>query len=344
MTNDQADIGGGIRIILHVQNGQVERVECISSRHVDAAQVFVGKPAGDITQSIGSVFSLCGKAQTIAALTAIEDALDIKVGSQVAGARDLLRLSEMLTQTAMRLCLNWPSAFGLPPEPELVKTCLLAEKELETCVMGGSDWKTPGAGLPEPDLSVAWILDNLVSLIVSALGDNGLAQKLRTELSVNSLQGFGALPADVFPEQGALSRNWSSESVIKARVGYGVGLAARLEASLTDLGHLPDQMRSKLRHLTSAPATKGQSRSGTGKAKVETARGTLTHKVEIRDNIVVSYETEAPTEENFQPGGPVTQGLIGANATDLPALTQAARLHILAIDPCVDFHVEVQHA
>ena len=79
--------------------------------------------------------------------------------------------------------------------------------------------------------------------------------------------------------------------------------------------------------------------SGEGAATVETARGPLTHEVEIRDLRVTRCRTTAPTERNFAPGGPVAAGLQGA-----PLDLLAAELHILAIDPCVAASVDLAPA
>ncbi|MCP5038696.1 MAG: hypothetical protein GY945_13975 [Rhodobacteraceae bacterium] len=341
MTGGMAEMSGDIHVKLRVQNGRVDRVECVSSRPTNSAWMFIGKPVERVTRSIGAVYSLCGSAQTIAALMAVENALAISVGPEVRAARDLLRLSEMLTQTAMRLCLHWPSVLGLKPEPKLVRDCLATEQAFETYVMGGPDWKTPGAGLPKPDTAANEVMEGLTNSIGET---KALTHAIRSGLNALGLQSFGALTGGARPEQGALTRNWTHEAVINARFDHGVGLLARLEASLADLNTIPKKMRAALDDLEGSPATSCIQTTGEGFARVETARGTLTHQISIKDNKIIAYRIDAPTEANFHSDGPVRQGLLEADASDISALTQAAQLHILAIDPCVEFHVEVDDA
>ena len=76
-------------------------------------------------------------------------------------------------------------------------------------------------------------------------------------------------------------------------------------------------------------------------AEVETVRGALRHRIRIEDGRIADYAISAPTEANFRLGGPVEAGLLGAAAAGIES---AARLHVLAIDPCVEFTVEVDHA
>lgn len=76
-------------------------------------------------------------------------------------------------------------------------------------------------------------------------------------------------------------------------------------------------------------------------AAAMTARGPLAHRVEVAEGRIAFYRIDAPTEVNFRTGGPAEAGLIGAPAANL---AHAARLHILAIDPCVDFSLEIGDA
>lgn len=344
VAGNDTDIGGEIRVCLRVQDRRVVAVDCISSRPSDSTRMFVGKPLATVTRSIGNIYSLCGRAQTIAALLAIEHALHIPVPPQLRAARDLLRLSEMLSQTAMRLCLHWPRALGLSIQPALVRECLAAEQKFEAQIMTGEGWKTPGTCLSAPDTVAAGAVLDALTTSVDTLVNGPLPIALRTALKVHGLLGFGALPEGVEPELGALRRNGDHPAVAETRAAYGTGLATRLQAALADLCLITSLMQDALSGVTPVAAQKITNASGEGTALLETARGRLEHQVTIRDGHITRYRINAPTEINFRTDGPVAAGLMGAEATDIPALTCAAGLHILAIDPCVMAHVEVTDA
>ena len=79
-------------------------------------------------------------------------------------------------------------------------------------------------------------------------------------------------------------------------------------------------------------------------AIVETARGLLLHCAEVRDERVTAYGIVAPTEWNFQPGGPLERSLAGLDARDAEALPRDAGLVVQSLDPCVACSVEVRDA
>ncbi|GGD43477.1 hypothetical protein [Sinisalibacter lacisalsi] len=328
MTRPSPDIAGTIRVTLTPENGRVGGVVIASTRPVAAARMFEGLQAAEMTRRIGRVFSLCGAAQTVAALDAVEQALGIAPAPGVAAAREAARLAEMLTQTVMRLALHWPRALGLDLRPDLVRAALEAERGLEARVLG-EGWRQPGAALGAPGA----LDDRLAPLM--ALADDPLPGALAEALAARGIEGFGALAPGQGPEAGALSRNWDSPAVAALRARHGAGLAVRLAASRHDLEALPDALAAALARVAETPPRPATRDTGRGAATVETARGPLTHRVEIADGIVTACETEAPTEANFTARGPVATGLTGA-----PLDPVAAELHVLAIDPCVACSVE----
>jgi len=84
--------------------------------------------------------------------------------------------------------------------------------------------------------------------------------------------------------------------------------------------------------------------NGEGLAAVETARGMLLHRARLVDQHVADYQIVAPTEWNFHPAGALATGLLGLESSDDVQLQGAARLAVHALDPCVAFRVEADHA
>ena len=68
-------IEGQIAIQLVLGNGAVERVTLASSRPVHAARVFHGKRYQEALSMLPLLFSVCGIAQSCAAVRALEKAL-----------------------------------------------------------------------------------------------------------------------------------------------------------------------------------------------------------------------------------------------------------------------------
>lgn len=325
MTRTLADLAGEIRVRLDDEAGRIGRVRIVSTRPVAAARIFEGKPAGEMCATIGRVFSLCGTAQTVAALTAVESALGIAPDPAVTAARDAARRAEILTQVTTRLALHWPRVLGLPLQPAAVRGAMAGERALAAAALGDG-WRTPGAGTPATSALAA----------LPEIDTEALVAPLAEALAARGLEGYGALPEGVAPEFGVLVTHWNDHAVARARSRHGVGLAARLAAAETALATLPGEIRAGLAAVRPTPPRGASRTGGQGDATVETARGPLTHRVAIEAGIVTHCRTEAPTEPNFAPRGPVAAGLAGALADPV-----AAELHVLAIDPCVACRVDL---
>lgn len=344
--NELSDFGGSLHVLLDVADGCVQDVTVHSSRPQHAAHVLLGRSPEDAIMMLSRLFSLCGRAQTIAGLKAIEQAQGIILSVPNRAARTVLRIAEMLSQTALRLCLDWARLLGLAPNPTLAKACLAAEASFEHDLYGAANWKVPGGLSFSPNVDAIRNKSNeLARLIDTLFVYDGFADQMRHALGRLKLEGFGALGTAMKPEDGAFSRQWATSHVDTARQNHGAGLLARLESRLTELTTLPKDILTAVEGLMSSDSQTQQScLIGTGTACVDTARGKLTHTVSLKDGIISAYEVEAPTDENFAQNGPVAAGLMRVDAKDTNALKHAAELHVLAIDPCVKCVVEVRHA
>lgn len=295
---------------------------------------------------LGLVFSLCGTAQTVAGLQALEAAQNQIVSVEQAAARDLLREAEMLSQTIIRVFMDWPRLLDQAPAAQVVRDALSMQVELEKLLFAGMNWKVCGGVEMMPNVEALRLcvieLQNQLNL---ALSPGELTDQLLVALDDQRLNGFGALTAGENPETGALSRQWSTTEVAKARDHYGAGLRVRLLARLADLRDLPRTMLNTIDKLGPCEANLDDpTPEGEGSATVETSRGALTHNVSIQNGKIYAYSIEAPTDVNFLNDGVVATGLMGADATNLEALKRAAELHVLAVDPCVRCALEINHA
>jgi len=350
MTQVQGSIGsdfaGHIEVRISTHAGLVCGVDINSTRPRGVARVFAGRTPDETVGLLGRVFSLCATAQTVAGLEALEAACGVSISEPQGAARTILRESEMLTQTVLRVGMDWPRLLGVAPAVELARLALSTQAALETDLFGGRDWKVVGGALMCPDGHAArGHLSGLHDGVRAAFSEGGLADQLGAALDTRGLNGFGALADDAGPETGALSRQWNDADVVAARDAFGAGLRARLLSRFADMRDLLVSLLAALDQLgacegvgEAAPIT------GEGVATVETARGALTHTVRVEDGKISAYAIDAPTDLNFSNDGVVALGLMGAVAADLKALNTAAELHVLAVDPCVSCTLEVVDA
>ena len=89
MPRHPQDIAGNIRVTLTPGRAHIGAVEIVSTRPLEPARIFEGRTVDAMTAAIGRVFSLCGTAQTVAALDAAEAALGCPPDRAVAAARSL---------------------------------------------------------------------------------------------------------------------------------------------------------------------------------------------------------------------------------------------------------------
>jgi hypothetical protein len=155
--------------------------------------------------------------------------------------------------------------------------------------------------------------------------------------------GFAARPrfGGMAHETGALARMASHPGVGGIVSRHGRGVAARLAARVADVARTVEALADG---ATAARVDAWSTADGTGVAIVETARGLLLHCAEVSDARVSRYGIVAPTEWNFQPGGPLERSLAGLNALDASALSHDAALVVQSLDPCVACSIEVGDA
>jgi hypothetical protein len=128
---------------------------------------------------------------------------------------------------------------------------------------------------------------------------------------------------------------------------FGEGLLVRLTARLVELALLSRGWENALddRHRAEVESSVATRASGTGMAQVETARGTLIHRLNQRDGKIERYSIVAPTEWNFHPAGIAVQVLRTLPADDPGQLRQQADWLVRLFDPCVAHTLKVyEHA
>lgn len=365
------NLEGRIDIRLRRRGDAPIAVSIHSTRPQLAQKLLAGRTPEVAAHLAGLIFSLCGKAQRVAAQAACAAAEGRMPEALASRDRDTAVLLELAQEHAWRLLLDWPQqageALGIQPDmasvqrlrqaavdperfdetlAELLRTTLLGEPAsawLARDLSGFDAWRHAGStptGRLFAQLGEGADMGISQASLLPPLQD--LDDATVHELARQSLQtpGFCGQPLwhGAPAETGALARV-SEQPVLAAWIAQrGRGAGARLLARLLELAMLPARLSGAGPMLVRAWSLGENS----GMAGVETSRGLLLHVVRLREGKVAEYRIVAPTEWNFHPAGPLAQALADlAPGGDLEA---RARLIAQSLDPCVAYGIEVSDA
>lgn len=370
-----SDPAGELVLHLRVMDGQIQSLELVSSRAITATRVLLGRPVAVIPALVASLFSVCGRSQSVAAWLACRAAVGAPIPDATRRALSGVVLTEMTREHAMRLLLDWPKRLGAEPDLPLFQGLKLLLDSLEERLLPGRelDWHIPRASSaesaqvvdelqamlaldldPEPLLGVRWfralrwLPARLLSEHIATLGDTPVetlsplpVADWEAPLGGESAWDFIAAPTwQGNPrEVGAMARLVRHPVLVAARAQYGRGVLTRLLARLLELQGLPEQLWECL-SATSRVVDVCQPAPGVGLASVETARGLLVHRAVVAEEHIVDYRILAPTEWNFHPQGAI-QGLMGLRAESVEQLRQRVRMVVTALDPCVEYRLVI---
>ncbi len=360
-------IAGELTLKLLHDNSHVVGVRVVSTRP-RASRLLVGKSASVALHLLPLLFTVCGGAQRLAGEAAVAAARgQMQPATQ---AEDLLVLCEATQEHLWRLLLDWPELLGQVP--------LQAEFSAWFRRLGLSgksgcwpDWGESFAdfvagellGMPmatmaqltsyAPDDAGNSLAQRIWNALPDAPGeDRGAwlpqtsAEALALDLNGNWDEAFERSPEwrGAPAETGALARWRTHPAVSGALLVYGRSARPRLLARLLDLALCAGQLAAGASDAFAPPIDACNIAPGVGVARVETARGTLLHRVRLEDERVAEYALLAPTEWNFHSCGAFASSLLGAPYMDLASLRHRAATLALALDPCVPYSLEIEHA
>jgi hypothetical protein len=309
----------------------------VSSTRPRVASALRGFPVARVLDLVPGLFSLCRCAQGTAARLCVQAARGERPEIALSGGPALAVSLEAIGEHLWRLLLDWPPACGQPARQSEFVTWRKCLKE----VADEATAATLGTRL------LAW-LDNEKPLLF----DDGVALEpvaLLPHLSAaewvvhcdgktfSELPTFTGQPA----ETGALARR-AGDPDVAALLAVGQRVRARLAARLADLRWLAQGLSDlpRLSVLLDAAAVA----KGRGLARVETARGTLLHQIQLDGNKVGQYVIIAPTEWNFHPQGAFSRGIGACQAATRGEVAMLARRLALSLDPCVPYELRINDA
>lgn len=356
---------GAIRVTLFVQGDEVGQVRITSSRPHLAQRLLAGCTVREAVDRVGRIYTLCGRAQRMAAEAATEAA----AGEPAPATRLVRRERQVLAEQALEHVwqLLMPTTDQTAPDPTPLRLVAQAG-EAEDALAASVDrvltehllgeppqhWLSRDAealrcwceaALTAPARRLAGILRDPDPAVSRTPFLPALASWRSETIRSLALQALGQtdfcarpLWLDQPAETGALSRLCDDPTLSAWIRGMGRGSAARLLARLVELARLPARLSGDGPAVVRA-WTLGE---GFGAAGVETSRGLLLHVVRLGGGRVSDYRILAPTEWNFHPDGPLAEALTAMpTGADLP---ERARRVVASLDPCVACQLEVRHA
>lgn len=299
---------GNVTLTLTVAEQRVISVQVACRRPALAGRLH-GQPAERAVAAIPLLFSICGRAQGLAAHLALRAAR-----GQAAPPEHHPEIAhEIIGEHLWRLLLDWPRVLDLPTEQ-----ALFMEARRRLAEPNFADWA---------DAKLAPAVNRVLSALAGRPEPDGGIPLLPPLDATDSLNewpslddAFAARPTwrDRAAETGALARN--------CQIDHSRPLRSRVRARWLEVLSPPGTASA----VAIAP--------GVGRALVDTARGLLMHEIRLADDRIAEYTIVAPTEWNFHDEGNLRQWLTNCRLATAEGLAERA---LLALDACVPTRIQI---
>ena len=315
---------------------------------------------------------VCGWAQGVACLSALEAATGRVVDPGTHAARALLLAAESAASQIWRAALDWPAVLGTAPDLASVRDARTALRALIAALWPDGGVLDPAAkALPPqvamgPSQALAELLDRAVlagapagTTSMAAWVGRSHAARARMVRSAAEQWPQGDLPAVTAvpkaewfaarlaadpafcqtPERDGTAAEFGAIATLTAPdhafcAGFGP-VGGRIVAMLMQARANAANLRAASRP-TGADVVGGP---GWGAAVVPTMRGPLAHRLRLESGHIAAFGSVAPTEWLLHP-----KGALSASLAALPAhnFTRDARLALAAFDPCAPVTIEIE--
>jgi len=215
-------IEGCLAIRLGVARGRVAEVTIESSRPVHLGRIFKGQPATKALQVMPMVFAVCGTAQSVAGLRAVEEASGRSAGPAHETARELALGVETAREHLTRILTDWPPCLHRSQPRDCLARIHQWPERAATQLYPGGDFATPGGGRLAPD----WAgLRQLTEEMAEAIQKGVLGVSPRSFLESMGPEDLFRLPARDPTQLGPAFLAWLQSS---GRAGLGIAPVAPL--------------------------------------------------------------------------------------------------------------------
>ena len=306
---------GSLTVRATLRNGRLDNLE-VDLRRPAVTQIFHGLAPEVVVKTVPCLYTICAQAQKAAA----QAALAVAAGEERPTADDAGLWLELLHENLWRLLLDWPPALGLPPEKE----AFIAWRATR---FGGNC-----AG--ETKKLLVDTLDELAEKCLAKLVDRS-GQEVPHGCD-RQLHATGT-PPPLTP--GEWLAGWQEAGAAQPTPIAPTSIRAAYQ------GRVAEVERAAAALAVGAPypiAVAGG--NGCGVAQMATARGVLTHAVQLAAGKVVKYRVWAPTDAFFADAVALSGLLAGRRFASPDEARRALDQAILALDPCVPYALELNHA
>ncbi len=172
------NIEGQLQIGLFIVSDKVIKADISSSRPLHVARVLHGKSTREALQPVPRLYSLCGTAQSHAAVLACEQALGLRAAPATALAREMLVWLETARDHLWRILLDWPVFLGEAADKTAVAGLSRLLPELRQALFGGRDPFQPGVEPLVDDKAMTRLFARIERLLEQQVFDQSLQQWL----------------------------------------------------------------------------------------------------------------------------------------------------------------------
>jgi hypothetical protein len=323
---------GVCAVTLALAGGRVAAVR-IGGRGLERLRgALAGRAAAEAPRLARRLFPVCGIAQEIACIRAVEAAEGRAAEPGIEARRARLLDAEAAFGHVWRAAIDWPRSLGRAPATEPVKAARAALVALEA---------DPGDPVPARRLAALLADDALFRP-----GEAALAARLGARLALPADPPLGARPPAWFaarlaagPGFAACPEAGGAPADPLERHGAGETVGARLDALRQGAATLAGR-------LGAAPAPEAGAGAearepGTGCGLAMTARGPLAWLVRLSEGRVADARAVAPTEWLTHPSGALARAL-GTLAGG--AVAEEARALLALFDPCSEVALDLREA
>lgn len=306
---------GSLTVRATLTNSRLGNLD-VDLRRPAVTQIFHGQAPEAVVKTVPCLYTICAHAQKAAAQAALAVAAD----DERPATDDAGLWVELLHENLWRLLLDWPPALGLPPEKE----AFIAWRATR---FGGN------------------CADETKGLLANTL--SGLAEKCLTKLvdripeevprGCDRQVHATATPPPLTP--GEWLTGWQEGGAAQPAPIAPTSIRAAYH------GRVAEVERAAAALAAGAPypiAVAGG--NGWGVAQTATARGVLTHAVQLAAGKVVNYRVWAPTDAFFADAVALSGLLAGRRFASPDEARRALDQAILALDPCVPYALELNDA
>lgn len=138
-------------IVLTTRSGKVADIRILSTRLVQASRLFAGRRPDEVLALLPTVFSLCGTAQALAGIAALEAAAGLAAAAPHRVARRMLLLAETVSEHGLGVARDWPALIGRDVDLDAARRIKTAMAAIRPALYPDGDWRHLGGGVLKPD-------------------------------------------------------------------------------------------------------------------------------------------------------------------------------------------------